>query len=205
MKIYHASSAAGAGQAIRHKKNYLRMKKIILIFLLLPTVLFAQPIYTAISSEVHFFSEAPLENIEATNKNAKSLLNIDTKEVAVIIGIRQFKFEKPLMEEHFNENYMESDIYKTADFKGKINEQIDFIKDGEYDVTVSGKLTIHGVTQDRTIPGKIIVKGKSINIYSKFQVALKDHNIKIPTAVIKNIAELVDVTVNISYEPKAAK
>ncbi|MFN4235252.1 MAG: YceI family protein [Bacteroidia bacterium] len=181
------------------------MKKIILIFLLLPTAIFSQPIFTAVSSEVHFFSAAPLENIEATNKDAKSLLNTETKEVAVIIGIRQFKFEKPLMEEHFNENYMESDKYKTADFKGKINENIDFTKDGEYDVTVSGKLTIHGITQERTIPGKIIVNGKTIKVNSKFPVALKDHNIKIPRAVIQNIAESVDVTVNISYEPKASK
>lgn len=181
------------------------MKKIILILFLSPVYLFAQSIYTAVSSEIHFFSAAPLENIEATNKDAKSLLNTETKEVAVIIGIRQFKFEKPLMEEHFNENYMESDKFKTADFKGKINEQIDFSKNGEYDVTVTGKLTIHGVTQDRTIPGKITVNGKSIKVYSKFPVALKDHNIKIPTAVIKNIAESVDVTVNISYEPKSSK
>lgn len=181
------------------------MKNFILFILLTPAYLFAQPIFTAVSSEVHFFSAAPLENIEAINKDAKSLLNTETKEVAVIIGIRQFKFEKPLMEEHFNENYMESDKFKTADFKGKINEQIDFTKNGEYDVTVSGKLTIHGVTQERTIPGKISINGNTIKVYSKFPVGLKDHNIKIPKAVVKNIAESVDVTINISYEPKAGK
>lgn len=181
------------------------MKNLILLLFLAPAYLFAQPIFTAVSSEIHFFSAAPLENIEATNKDAKSLLNTESREVAVIMGIRQFKFEKPLMEEHFNENYMESDKYKTADFKGKINEQIDFSKDGEYDVTVTGKLTIHGVTQDRTIAGKIIISGKSIKVNSKFPVALKDHNIKIPKAVIKNIAESVDVTVNITYEPKVSK
>lgn len=181
------------------------MKKLILFIFFAPAYLFAQPIFTAVSSDVYFFSAAPLENIEATNKDAKSLLNTGTKEVAVIIGIRQFKFEKPLMEEHFNENYMESDKYKTADFKGKINEQIDFTKDGEYDVTVTGNLTIHGVTQERTIPGKITINGNSIKVNSKFPVALKDHNIKIPKAVIKNIAESVDVTVNIIYEPKSSK
>lgn len=180
--------------------------KIFFVFtFIIPFYLTAQNLFTAISSEIRFFSEAPLENIEAVNKDAKSLINIATNEVAVIIGIRQFKFEKPLMEEHFNENYMESDKYKTADFKGKINQAIDFTKNGEYDVTVTGKLTIHGVTQDRTIPGKIIVNENKIYVNSKFPVALKDHNIKIPKAVIKNIAELVDVTVNITYEPKASK
>ncbi len=181
------------------------MQKLILFIFLAPAYLFAQPIFTAVTSEVHFFSAAPLENIEATNKDAKSLLNTESREVAVIMGIRQFKFEKPLMEEHFNENYMESDKYKTGDFKGKINEQIDFSKDGEYDVTVTGKLTIHGVTQERTIPGKITVNGNSIKVNSKFPVALKDHNIKIPKAVVKNLAESVDVTVNITYEPKSSK
>ncbi len=181
------------------------MKKLILFILFAPAYLFAQPIFTAVSSEVHFFSAAPLENIEAFNKDAKSLLNTETKEVAVIMGIRQFKFEKPLMEEHFNENYMESDKFKTADFKGKINEQVDFTKDGEYDVTVTGKLTIHGITQERTIPGKIIINKSTLKVYAKFPVALKDHNIKIPKAVVKNIAESVDVTVNITYEPKTAK
>lgn len=181
------------------------MRIFIVFTVLIPFYLSAQNLYTATSSEIRFFSEAPLENIEAVNKDAKSLINTATNEVAVVIGIRQFKFEKPLMEEHFNENYMESDKYKTADFKGKINQEIDFTQNGEYDVTVSGKLTIHGVTQDRTIAGKIKISDNKIYVSSKFPVALKDHNIKIPKAVIKNIAETVDVTVNIIYEPKVSK
>jgi polyisoprenoid-binding protein YceI len=179
------------------------MKNVFLLLVLGASAsLSAQTIFVAKSSEVHFFSAAPLENIEATNKDAKSLLNTDTKDVAVIIGIRHFKFEKPLMEEHFNENYMESDKYKTADFKGKINENIDFSKDGEYDVSVTGKLTIHGVEKERTITGKIKITGDSINVIAKFPIELKEHNIKIPKAVVQNIAESVDVTVNITYQPK---
>lgn len=163
---------------------------------------YAQTLYTSTSSEISFFSEAPLENIQAVNKDAKSLINTSNNEIAVIIGIRSFKFEKALMEEHFNENYMESDKYKTAVFKGKINEAIDFSKDGTYNVSATGNLNIHGIDQERTLKGTITIKGNMTVLNSKFKVALKDHKIKIPKAVVSNIAEVVDVTVTINYEPK---
>src|SRR6266446_7070845 len=91
----------------------------------------AQSTYKSKEGEVSFFSKAPIEDIEAYNQNINSLLNISTGDIAFIIPIREFKFKKPLMEEHFNEKYMESDKFPTATFKGKINEKIDFTADGE--------------------------------------------------------------------------
>lgn len=184
------------------------MKKLLIIsalILLLFTDLNAQDSFTAKSSNVHFFSEAPLENIEATNEKAQSILNVTTKKIAVIIPIVEFHFEKPLMEEHFNENYMESHKYKVASFSGIINENIDITKDGEWEVTATGKLNIHGVEQDRTLNGKLTRKGNVITLQSKFQVKLVDHKIEIPKMVIENIAEIIDVTVNIEFQPKAGK
>ena len=183
------------------------MKKTLLLALTFTCTiaLQAQTLYVSTSSEISFFSEAPLENTQALNKDAKSLINTSNNEMAVIIGIRSFKFEKALMEEHFNENYMESDKYKTADFKGKINEKIDFSKEGIYDVSATGKLNIHGVEQERTLKGTITIKGNVITLNSKFKVALKDHKIKIPKTVVSNIAEVVDVTAIINYEPKPQK
>ena len=179
------------------------MKKLIFLFLASVAVLpAAAQVYTSAGSTISFFSKAPLEDIHAVNKDARSLIDLGKKEVAVVIGIRSFRFEKPLMEEHFNENYMESHKYKTAVFKGKINENADLTKDGTYNVTATGKLNIHGVEQARTIKGTLTVKGDKITLHSKFPVALKDHNIKVPSAVIKNIAEVVDVTANITYVPK---
>lgn len=179
------------------------MKKLIFLLLACIAVLPVNAqVYTSAGSTVSFFSKAPLEDIHAVNKDAKSLIDLVKKEVAMVIGIRSFHFEKPLMEEHFNENYMESHKYKTAVFKGKINENVDLTKDGTYNVTATGKLNIHGVEQTRTIKGTLTVKGNKITLHSKFPVALKDHNIKVPSAVIKNIAEVVEVTADFTYIPK---
>ncbi len=174
---------------------------ICLFQLLFSQLIFSQK-YSSSGSEIGFFSEAPLEKIQATNKEGKSVLNASTKEIAFAVAIRGFHFEKPLMEEHFNENYLESDKFKTATFKAKINEDIDFKKDGVYDATSTGKMNIHGVEKDYTIPGKITIKGGKIAIDSKFRVKVADHKIDIPQLVIKNIAEEVEVTVHFDYEEK---
>ena len=129
------------------------MKKFTITFtaLLLLTVSYSQQLYKATSSKTHFFSEAPLENIEAVNEKSQGLINTETKQIAIIIPIIEFKFEKPLMEEHFNENYMETSKYKTASFQGKIISDIDFSTNGEYEATAEGVLTIHGVKKEQKI------------------------------------------------------
>ena len=176
--------------------------KILILVFLLPFVINAQNLYTSTSSEISFFSEAPLENIQALNKNAKSIINIKNNEIVVVVVIKRFEFENSLMEEHFNENYLESDKYKTAVFKGKMNELIYFNKDGNYNVSATGELEVHGVKQKRSIEGTITVKGNTLTLNTTFNIALKDHNIKIPKAVIQNIAETLKVTATINYEPK---
>ena len=180
------------------------MKKTLFLALLLTCKLsiHAQLLYNSVSSEISFFSDAPLDDIYAVNKEARSLINPSNNEIAVVISIRSFKFEKAFMEEHFNENYLESDKYKTAVFKGRINEKIDLLKDGFYDVSASGKLNIHGVDQERILKGTILIKGDKITLESGFKVALKDHKIEIPKIVTSNIAEEVDIKVLITYEPK---
>lgn len=159
-------------------------------------------IYSSVGNEISFFSEAPLENIVAVNKEGRSLINSENGEVGVVIPIKGFHFDKALMEEHFNENYMESGKFPMADFKGKINEQVNYKTDGTYPVTATGKLTIHGVTQERTLAGTLVVKGDQITLDTAFPVMLADHNVKIPTAVIKNIAETVEVKAKFDYKAK---
>ena len=106
------------------------------------------------------------------------------------------------MQEHFNEKYMESDKNPKSTFKGKINEKIDFTKDGEYNVTVTGKLNIHGVEQDRTISGKVIVKEGKIQLLTSFKVKNADHKVEIPKIVSAKIAEELDVKVDALLLPK---
>lgn len=158
--------------------------------------------YSSVRTEISFFSEAPLENIQALNKEGKSIINFSNKEVVAVVPIRGFHFEKSLMEEHFNENFMESDRFKTATLKAKFNEEIPFNKDGVYTITASGKLNIHGVEKDYTIPGELTIAGDKISVKSKFKVRVADHKIEIPQLVIKNIAEVVEISVNFDYEEK---
>lgn len=169
----------------------------VVVLLLLKSLGFSQPYYKSNKSNtISFYSKAPLEDIQAVNKDATSVIDIANRNVAFKVPIKSFKFENGLMQEHFNENYMHSDKYPEGTFSGKIIEYIDLRKNGEYEVTVSGKLTIHGVTQNRTIKGKILIAEKKATIDCKFDVYLKDHNIDIPKMVVKKIAEKIEVTVH---------
>jgi len=190
------------------------MKKIILAITLLLSLNITAQIFTAKTgaTSVSFYSEAPLENIEALNKGAIIVLKASTNEIQVRVTIQNFKFKNALMEEHFNENYMETEkkvdgAYpnRNAEFKGKINEPIDYAKEGENKVTITGKLTIHGVTKDVTLNGTLTKKGREVIIYSKFKIKVADYNIKVPSMYVKNIAEEVDVTINSTLEPLQKK
>lgn len=154
---------------------------------------------------VHFLSKSALEDIEATNKNPIAVFKAETADIQFAVVMTQFKFKSALMEEHFNENYMESEKYPQATFKGKVNEKIDLSKDGENKVTVTGKMTMHGVTKDITTEGTITKKGEDLVVVSTFKVKVADYNIKVPSLYVQNIAEVVDVNVNITLEPFVKK
>jgi len=165
---------------------------------------FAQSeIFSTNSGAITFFSSAPLEDIEAKNDKAISLINTRNNEIAVRVPIKQFQFRNRLMQEHFNENYMESEKYPHATFKGKINEVIDFEKPGTYDVSATGTLSIHGVSQKRTLKGKIQVSESGLTLSTNFDVLLKDHKIKIPSIVFNKIAEKIAVSTTFSYSNQA--
>ncbi len=162
-------------------------------------------IYMANNCVISFFSESPLENIEAVNKAAKPIVNTATGDIQIKIAMNAFVFEKPLMQEHFNENYVESEKYPSAIFKGKINEKVDWTKDGEYKVTVTGTLDLHGVKKEKTLEGIITVKGTQITVATKFSIHIEDHKIEVPSLYVKNIAEDVEVKLNATLEPFTKK
>ncbi len=170
------------------------------VFCILSSMLNAQ-IYLAKSSEISFFSSTPMEDIQAVNKSAKPILDVSTGDVQVKISIQGFVFPKPLMQEHFNENYLESDKYPDAVYKGKINEKVDYTKDGVNKVNVTGKLKMHGVEKDLAFSGTVTVSGKQVTLDSKFKIHIADYNIKVPSLVVKNIAEDVEVKMTAILEP----
>lgn len=180
------------------------MKKAIYIFslLVLTTQITKAQLVSSSSGMASFFSKTPVEDINAQSKKMLGVMNIKTNELAFSITNTTFEFPNKLMQEHFNEKYMESEKYPASTFKGKINEAIDLTKDGEYMVTVTGKLNIHGVEQERTIPGKVVVKDGKVKVSSEFKVKVADHNITIPKLVIENIAEEILVSIGATLEPK---
>jgi hypothetical protein len=176
-----------------------------LSFIFLSTKLLSQSgLQTTKNGQISFFSKTPLENIDAVNNEVSSILNTQTGDLVYAVLIKGFHFQRALMEEHFNENYMESSKIPKSTFKGKINNlaAVDFRKDGTYAVTADGDLTIHGVTKKLSIPGTIVVKSGKIQVLSKFKIKAKDYNIKIPAVVANKIAETIDVSVDCKYEPK---
>ena len=154
---------------------------------------------------IHFYSKSPLEDIEANNKNAVIVLNTATGDIQVRVTIQAFKFKNALMEEHFNENYLESTKYPNSVFKGKINEKIDFSTDGQNKVTVLGKMEMHGVTRDVELDGLLTKKGNEIYIDSKFKLKVADYGIKVPSLYVKNIADVIDISVVSTLEPYIKK
>lgn len=154
--------------------------------------------YMTRTGKITFFSATSMENIEAHNNEVSAVADAAKGDLVFQAPIKSFKFEKALMQEHFNENYMESDKFSKAEFKGRITNisTVNFSKDGTYNVNASGKLTMHGVMRDISVPGTITVKGSDVTINSKFKVNTADYGIKVPALVEGKIAKEIEVTVN---------
>ncbi|HVV56588.1 MAG TPA: YceI family protein, partial [Mucilaginibacter sp.] len=133
-----------------------------------------QDIYVCKNAGVNLYSSAPIEDIEGNSNAGVSVYNASTGEFDFSVPIRSFHFAKSLMEDHFNEDYMESDKYPKAMFKGKMQPMPDLGKDGNYPVTVAGELDVHGVKQVRTITGMVKVKGGNVTMTSEFMVRCED-------------------------------
>lgn len=159
-------------------------------------------IYEVKTGEVRFFSEAPKELINASSKQIRGALDAKKKTFAFRIDISSFVgFNNPLQREHFNENYMESNLYPAATYKGKIIEDVEFSKDGVYTIRAKGKLNIHGIEQERIIKVLLTIKKGKIGVASNFMVMLTDHNIKIPRVVSDKLSPQIKVTVSASMQP----
>ncbi len=178
------------------------MKNIILVTVLIFSLKVNSQVYNSEKCTLKFFSEAKLENIDALNSKGTTLLNTSNGNFAVKATQTDFVFKSSFMQEHYNENYMESEKFPQATIIGKVNETIDYKANGTYSVTITGKLNIHGVEQPRTINGTIVVKDGKIIMDSKFDVKLVDHKIKVPTSVIEKIAEVIQVTYHSELVPK---
>jgi len=178
------------------------MKYICIILLsLLSTNQAGQDIYTCKNARITLFSNALIEDIKAVTSTGLSVYNATTGELDFSVAISAFQFDKAFMQQHFNSDYMESDKYPKAIFKGKIQEHIDIFKEGTYIVNAAGDLTVHGVTHKRTIQGNLTVKNGIIYMTSEFMVKCADHHIDIPQILFYHIAESIKINVSATYSP----
>jgi polyisoprenoid-binding protein YceI len=159
--------------------------------------------YFTRNGNVSFNCGTSLEKIEGINHKAASVLDASTGQLEFTVLIKAFTFDRALMEDHFNENYMESDKFPKAIFKGSIqnNNTIDYTKNGSYKVVVTGDLTIHGVTKPVRTEAELTVKDNNISAKAAFNVILADYNIEIPSLVKDKIDKQAKVVVDILYEP----
>lgn len=174
---------------------------VILVFVL--TGFTQTSIYQTVNGTIAFRSEAPLELINASSDQLIGAIDIDKKNFTFKILMRSFQgFNSPLQKEHFNENYVESEKFPEASFKGKIIEDQDLTVNGTYELRAKGVLTIHGVSQERIIKSYVTVNNNIITLKSSFSVLLSDHNIPIPKVVYQKLANEIKVDVNATLEPR---
>jgi len=180
------------------------MKRLTILFFLLSLVLSANAQkYMTKNGFIGFYSHTPMEDIKADNNQVAGVLDTSTGEMVFQALIKSFHFERALMEEHFNENYMESEKFPKSSFKGKITNlsAVNFSKNGTYDVTVEGDLTIRDATNKISTKGTIEVMTGGINANSKFNIVPEDYKIKIPGVVREKIDKNLEVTVIMKYTP----
>ena len=158
-------------------------------------------LYATSSGQTSFHSSTPAEDINAVNKKTQAILNIATGEIAVLMNMRDFDFPNELMEEHFNENYIESEKYPKATFKGKLDQPLDLTRNGSIELTATGTFTVHGVSQPRTLQGTLTVQEGTLKLDSAFEVALVDHKIEVPKLVFVKIAQIIRVKASYTLTP----
>jgi len=177
------------------------MKKfgiLIVAFLLLSGITQAQGKFYTKSGRITFYSNAPLEDIEATTKTVAAILDAQTGTLQFSVLLKSFEFKKALMQEHFNDDYVESDKFPNGEFKGTIvnNTEINYSKPGTYTAKVRGQLTIHGVTKDVSTTGTVTIAPDGLKTTSVFNVTLNDFNIKRPSLVKDKLSNTIQITVD---------
>ncbi len=183
------------------------MKKIIFLIsiTLFAGIVSAQDKYFTKAGKIHFDATTPKspENVDGVNKSSICVMDAKTGNIQFSVLMKGFEFERALMQEHFNENYVESNKFPKTEFKGMItnNASVNYTKDGVYPVKVKGKLTMHGETKDIEADGKLTVKGGKISANADFPVTLAEFKVTIPQLVADKVAKTAKITVDCVLEP----
>ena len=179
----------------------MRIILLLLFSCLLTTYTLAQKYFTKQAS-VSFFSSTPIEDIEAHNNKGSSVFDLESRRIEFAVLVKAFIFEKALMQEHFNENYMESDTYPKAVFKGNfVNYKPEMLNGNDMiDLEVAGTLSMHGVSNDIKVDVQMKKQESGYHAECDFKVTVADYNIKIPKVVRENIAKEIEIRIVADYQ-----
>jgi len=186
------------------------MKKLFTITLAISLIassqLFAQK-YKTTEGQIEIFSQTPVFTIEGMDKKVASIINFETGDVVATTLVRSFKFHEALVEDHFNENYMESEKYPKASFKGKITniKDVDLKKNGEYKISIKGDLTLHGQTNPLEVPGTLTVKDGKLSGKTVFNVSLAGYKIHVEESYKDAIKDEIKLNINFDYGSEQSK
>ena len=179
------------------------MKRCALVSLILFSVTICSgQVYMTKNGNIKLSSDTPLETIRAVNKDVEAAVDLKNRNIAFSLPLKSFVFRKSLMQEHFNENYVESDKYPRSTFSGSFGETVPKGQDGSFPVKVKGRLTLHGVTRDVEIPGTFVRKGNVLTGTANFKLNPTDYKIKIPFIVREKIEKETSIEVNIVLNQK---
>ncbi|MEI6684224.1 MAG: YceI family protein [Bacteroidota bacterium] len=180
----------------------MRTNYLILAFVALMTFTAGAQKFITKTGHIKLYSDGAVEKIEAHNRQVNSALDVATGDFVFKVLLKSFEFEKALMQEHFNENYVESDKFPNSTFVGKVIniKDVNIAKDGTYDVVVEGKLTMHGVTNNVRTKGTLEMKQGKLIGKDKFTLTLADYKISIPGAVVNSISKTIDITVDVTLD-----
>jgi hypothetical protein len=171
-----------------------------------PIVAQKSQLFSVEKGDVTFTSNAPLERIAANNTKVSGVLDIAERSFVVKIPMRNFEgFNSALQQEHFFENYVESELYPNALFEGRIIEAIDLASPATYRIRAKGRFTLHGVVQERVISCTIVVAKEGIRVTSLFDVPLAEHEIRVPRVVQQKLASVVKVKVDLLFAASSAR
>ena len=157
----------------------------------------AQTRYLTKAGHVSFFSATPIEDIDARNQQVAAVLDLGTGQLAFSLPVKGFVFKRTLMQEHFNESYLESDKYPKATFTGRFTglDAATLALPGPHAVQVAG------VTRRIQVPASLELKAGQLVAAATFIVASADYGIEIPLLVRDNIAKTVTVRVDLTCAP----
>src|ERR1035437_6685225 len=178
------------------------MKRAIPLLLLVCAsfTLHAQKLFSTKTGQIKFNASSPIEKIEAVNNQVDSKMIDKTGQIVFSVLIKSFKFENQLMEDHFNENYMESSKIPKADFKGYITNvaSVDFSKDGKYPINLEGSLSLHGVQQKVSATVTLTIAGGKPTLSGTFKIKIKDYGVT-GLYIGTKIASEAEITIKCEY------